>query len=99
MSLDETVRESDLNDLFGVFGADTTADKVAQSGDALARSIQASTLQRTSTYLSQPVFHAHRSETQIMRYIKSLENKDISLVHSMIALVNFNFCFILFNFY
>jgi glycine dehydrogenase len=43
-------------------------------------------LLRTSTYLTHPVFHTHRSESQLMRYIKSLENKDLSLTSSMIAL-------------
>ncbi len=41
---------------------------------------------RTDTILDYPVFKKHHSETKMMRYIKSLENKDISLVHSMIAL-------------
>lgn len=41
---------------------------------------------RTSTYLTHPVFNTHRSESQMMRYIKSLENKDLSLNTSMISL-------------
>jgi len=43
-------------------------------------------LTRTSTYLSHPVFNSHHSETQMMRYIKMLENKDLSLNTSMISL-------------
>ncbi len=43
-------------------------------------------LKRTSGYLSHPVFNTHHSESQMMRYIKSLENKDLSLNTSMIAL-------------
>lgn len=43
-------------------------------------------LQRTSTYLSHPVFNSHHSEHEMLRYIKSLEAKDLSLCHSMIAL-------------
>ena len=43
-------------------------------------------LNRTSPYLQHPVFHKHHSETALMRYIKSLENKDISLTSSMIPL-------------
>lgn len=43
-------------------------------------------LQRTSTYLAHPIFNSHHSEHEMLRYIKSLEAKDLSLCHSMIAL-------------
>ncbi|MBO9674546.1 MAG: aminomethyl-transferring glycine dehydrogenase [Sphingobacteriaceae bacterium] len=43
-------------------------------------------LQRTSTYLTHPIFNSHHSEHEMLRYIKSLEAKDLSLCHSMIAL-------------
>ncbi|NDF97530.1 MAG: glycine dehydrogenase (aminomethyl-transferring) [Chitinophagia bacterium] len=43
-------------------------------------------LRRTSTYLTHPVFNTHRSESQMMRYIKQLENRDLSLNTSMISL-------------
>lgn len=41
---------------------------------------------RTSKFLTHPVFNTHHSETEMLRYLKSLENKDLSLVHSMIPL-------------
>lgn len=41
---------------------------------------------RTSSYLTHPVFNAHHSEHEMLRYIKKLENKDLSMVHSMISL-------------
>jgi len=43
-------------------------------------------LQRTSAYLTHPIFNSHHSEHEMLRYIKSLEAKDLSLCHSMIAL-------------
>jgi glycine dehydrogenase len=43
-------------------------------------------MKRTSLYLTHPVFHAHRSETEMLRYIRSLEEKDLSLTLSMIPL-------------
>jgi glycine dehydrogenase len=43
-------------------------------------------MKRTSAFLTHPVFNKHHSETEMMRYIRSLEEKDLSLVHSMISL-------------
>ncbi len=43
-------------------------------------------LKRSSSYMEHPVFHSFHSEHEMLRYMKSLENKDISLVHSMISL-------------
>ena len=50
-------------------------------------SILSSTYKRLSDYLAHPVFNSYHSETNIVRYMKLLENKDISLCHSMIPLV------------
>ena len=49
-------------------------------------SLLISEFQRTSSYLTHPVFNIHHSETDMVRYMKKLENKDVSLVHSMIPL-------------
>ena len=46
-----------------------------------------SPFQRVTPYLTHPTFNTHHSETEIVRYMKNLENKDVSLVHSMIPLV------------
>jgi hypothetical protein len=51
-----------------------------------------SSFRRTSPYLTHPVFNSYHSETQIVRYMKKLENKDVSLVHSMIPLVSTDVC-------
>ena len=52
----------------------------------LEGSIFNSPFERSSTYLTHPVFNIHHSEAEIVRYMKKLENKDVSLVHSMIPL-------------
>ena len=85
ISLDETTILEDLFDLINCFENDI--DPVAfdiQHDDGL-KHIPAA-LTRISAYLTHPVFNTHRSESQIMRYIKMLENKDLSLNTSMISL-------------
>ena len=54
--------------------------------EATSLFLEGNPLYRTSTYLTHPVFNTHHSESQMMRYIKSLENKDLSLNTSMISL-------------
>lgn len=71
--------------------------KVAEtvlSPDTLEGSIGSSPLfRRTSEFMTHPVFNTYHSETEIVRYMKKLENKDVSLVHSMIPLVSLAFLF------
>ncbi|XP_045619185.2 glycine dehydrogenase (decarboxylating), mitochondrial [Procambarus clarkii] len=90
IALDETVEKEDLDDLFWVFNCKhTTAEKVAKNlGDmALPKEhISNTAFARTSEFLTHPIFNIHHSESQLVRYMKSLENKDVSLVHSMIPL-------------
>ncbi len=85
ISLDETVTERDLDDLLRVFarGEDT---EIRASDISLDLAPRCGDLLRESAYLTHPVFHRHRSETEMLRYLKTLENRDLSLVHSMIAL-------------
>lgn len=85
ISLDETTTTSDLFDIINVFA--NTTDPIAYSikDDELLNNIP-SALVRTEPFLQQEVFNKHRSESQMMRYIKMLENKDLSLNTSMISL-------------
>ena len=85
ISLDETTDVADLYDLINCFENDK--DPVAfdiHQDDELTHI--PSSLTRTSSFLSHPVFNTYRSESQMMRYIKQLENKDLSLNTSMISL-------------
>lgn len=85
IALDETVKPKDLEDLLHVFGC-KDLKTVLDSFDFKKHSIPKSNFRRTSPFLTHPVFSSHHSETRIIRYMKKLENKDISLVHSMIPL-------------
>ncbi|KAK6040406.1 hypothetical protein COOONC_22089 [Cooperia oncophora] len=89
VSLDETTKPSDLVDLLYVFNGGTklseneVANIVAEHASPLIGNSQHA---RTSSYLEHPIFNSYHSEAQLVRYIKRLENKDVSLAHSMIPL-------------
>lgn len=85
VALDETVKTKDVDDLLSIFRAKSLST-VLDTGDLSKHSIAKSAFRRTSEFLTHPVFSSHHSETRIVRYMKKLENKDISLVHSMIPL-------------
>ncbi|MGE4233654.1 MAG: aminomethyl-transferring glycine dehydrogenase [Bacteriovoracia bacterium] len=88
ISLDETTSVDDLQDLIEIF-----ATPKKQTIDIKKLLIETTKLdaipldlRRTDSYLKHPVFHKYRSETEILRYIKRLEAKDLSLTTSMIPL-------------
>jgi glycine dehydrogenase len=85
ISLDETTTTAHLYDLINCFENDRDPVAFDISEDAELQHIPVS-LSRTSLYLSHAVFNTHHSESQMMRYIKALENKDLSLNTSMISL-------------
>lgn len=89
ISLDETTLPRDLSALLAVFAA--AAGKKTKEKDWLKiesdpESPYSSPFERKSSYLQHPIFNSHHSETKMMRYIKGLENKDLSLMHAMIPL-------------
>jgi len=86
ISLDETVSFEDVKLLLRIFSKvkGIAADHV-HAEEAVTTAIP-SNLQRESAYLTHPVFNSYHSEHEMLRYIKSLEAKDLSLCHSMIAL-------------
>ncbi|MDW8330649.1 MAG: aminomethyl-transferring glycine dehydrogenase [Cyclobacteriaceae bacterium] len=81
ISLDETTTLKDVNELLEIFGS----KKPISTEQTTSGSIP-SELRRTTSFLTHPVFNSHHSEHEMLRYIKKLENKDLSLVHSMIPL-------------
>jgi glycine dehydrogenase len=87
ISLDETIDAAAVTELISVFH-ERSADGDARpdfDGESAALSWPAS-LQRRSEFLSHPVFNRHHTETEMLRYIRRLEAKDLSLTTSMIAL-------------
>ncbi len=87
IALDETTTQADVLDIIGIFQEHASKDIAAVTfDDEHSYDHIPEDLVRTSSYLTHPVFNTHRSETQMMRYIKSLESKDISLDNSMIPL-------------
>ncbi len=87
ISLDEATMPEDVQAIAAVFATakGITTEKKAITSIEVSYQLQ-DELKRTSDYLTHPVFNSHQSETEMLRYIKSLEAKDLSLTQSMIAL-------------
>ena len=88
VSLDETVTDKDLRVLSWIFDVDSEDIQVSQEDIKSSSAILSKTspIARQTPFLQHPIFNSFRSEHKITRYMKRLENKDISLVHSMIPL-------------
>ena len=91
ISLDECTSESEIRELWSVLIGPSKHSNSVLDFDEIIRSGQIEPvipeyLNRNSKFLTHPVFNSFHSETDMMRYLKRLENKDISLTHSMIPL-------------
>ena len=85
ISLNETTSISDINQIIAIFAEASGKEKFTVSNLSTSDNF-VSNLERKSAFLVHDVFNNHHSESQLMRYIKKLERKDLSLNHSMIAL-------------
>jgi len=83
VSIDETVSSEDLDAIVDVFAH--ASGRKAPAASSVPECIPAA-LRRSTAFLTHPVFNTHHSETKMMRYIKSLERKDVGLDTSMIPL-------------
>ena len=85
ISINEATTIDDIQELVDVFAEAISKESIRVS-DKNISSTMAASLQRKSEFLTNDVFSIYRSETSLMRYIKQLERKDLSLNHSMIPL-------------
>ncbi len=87
LSLDEATNEKEIQTIYSVITGDKTELDI-NSLDATARDHESfeKSLLRETPILQHPVFNTHHSETEMLRFLKHLENKDLSLTHAMIAL-------------
>src|SRR5690554_3477571 len=85
IALNETTNLNDINQIIAIFAKAVGKDAFTVSALSTSSAIDSS-LVRTSSFLQHEVFNSHHSETALMRYIKKLERKDLSLNHSMISL-------------
>jgi glycine dehydrogenase len=85
VSLDETVRIEDVQDVLECFAGRALPFKVEELADAADQPI-APPFKRTSDFLTHPVFNRHHSEHEMLRYMHQLESRDLSLTTSMIPL-------------
>jgi len=82
ISLDETTGIEQISELLSIFAG----DKSVPSIESLRPEALPKSLARTSDYLTNPVFHRYHSETELLRYLYSLQKKDLSLADAMIPL-------------
>jgi glycine dehydrogenase len=85
ISLDEVTTAADVEAIWSVFAGNTRAPEFEATAADASFELPAS-LRRHSAYLTHPVWNMHHSETEMLRYIRRLEAKDISLTRSMIPL-------------
>ncbi|MCH9014284.1 MAG: aminomethyl-transferring glycine dehydrogenase [Gemmatimonadetes bacterium] len=86
ISLDETTRPADVEDLLSAFALGDNVPFTSKDLRDDADGIPPIEFKRGSEFLTHPVFHRYRSETEMLRYLKRLENKDLSLTTAMIPL-------------
>ncbi len=86
ISLDETTDLATVDRIFTAFNLGVAPAFTAAQLDASVKSTIPSQLNRISDYLSHEVFNSHHSETELLRYIHTLQNRDLTLTHSMIPL-------------
>jgi len=89
ISVDETTSSDDIKNMVRFFAkvkGKTLSDVSFDELKANVETVIPATLQRKSDFLTHAIFNTHHSEHEMLRYIKSLEAKDLSLCHSMIAL-------------
>jgi len=87
IALDETCDESDVISILKIFAKATQQEEL--NYEDLCEDLELdwpSSLVRSSQFMTHPVFSSYHAEHQMLRYLKQLENKDLSLVHSMISL-------------
>ena len=85
VTLDETTLTKDVQDLIEVFSGEALGYDLAKLADEIAVVVPPS-LERKSAFLTHAVFNRYHSEHEMLRYIKALESRDLSLTHSMIPL-------------
>jgi glycine dehydrogenase len=85
IACDETTDRGHLVAVWSAFGVALTADDIDAIDGAIDDEYPAP-LRRVSAFLTHPVFHLHRSETSLLRYLRSLSDKDVALDRSMIPL-------------
>jgi glycine dehydrogenase len=85
IALDETTTLRDIGELVDVFSQGKVAEEFETVAEMWSRAIPKE-LERRSSFLTHPVFNQYHSETEMLRYIRKLEGRDLSLTHSMIPL-------------